>query len=48
MRLIQNILWGIRENLWALRHHCYVCHRRMWLSKQECCSEDCFDNWLPF
>lgn len=29
-------------------HRCEVCRRYIWFSEEQCCSENCFEQWLPF
>jgi hypothetical protein len=29
-------------------HRCEVCRSRIWFSDWQCCSENCFEQWLPF
>ena len=36
-------------NLSWLYRRCEVCHRLIWLSPTEpCCSQKCYDGWIPF
>ena len=29
-------------------HRCEVCRCCIWFSEEQCCSENCFEQWLPF
>lgn len=32
----------------GLARRCDVCGKRMWFTKEPCCSEQCFSEWIPF
>jgi hypothetical protein len=40
--------WWLRCNRRRFVHKCAVCGRWMFFTSRECCSDECYDNWLPF
>jgi hypothetical protein len=43
-----NFIWRLRCNRDWFFHRCAVCKKPMVFTKKECCSEECYDQWLPF
>lgn len=41
-------VWWMRCNRLWFYHRCDVCEERMFFTKNNCCSEDCYDQWNPF
>jgi len=40
---------AIREAWGRLNRRCDVCRKRMWLAgRANCCSQKCYDEWIPF
>ena len=43
-----NFIWWLRGNRDWFYHRCAVCKEPMFFTKNECCSEECYDDWIPF
>ena len=43
-----NLVWRLRCNRDWVCHRCAVCKETVFFTKNECCSEECYDNWIPF
>lgn len=37
-----------KHSHWKRHHKCEVCGRSMYLTNQNCCSTECYDEWIPF
>jgi hypothetical protein len=42
------LCWWLRCNRDWFYHKCDVCKKPMAFTKKECCSEECYDLWVPF
>jgi hypothetical protein len=47
-RWLREVLDGARRLRRKCLHRCEVCRCRIWFSEWQCCSEQCFEQWLPF
>lgn len=42
------LTWWLRCNRDWFYRRCAVCKKRMCFTKNECCSEECYSDWIPF
>lgn len=41
------IAWWLYRSYYRF-HRCEVCDAALFLTDDYCCSDDCYDNWIPF
>ena len=42
------LCWWLRCNRDLFWHRCDVCKKPMVFTKKDCCSDECYEQWLPF
>jgi hypothetical protein len=47
-RWVGRVLDGVQRLRRKCLHRCEVCRCRIWFSEWQCCSEHCFEQWVPF
>lgn len=49
VRPFKQAAWWFSQNKFWITHKCNAeCGKRMFFSGDNCCSQKCYDNWIPF